>query len=117
MHLDRDDRGEINDKVVIDGSEVVYPINQEIVTIRGAIPGEYIVNLYYYREGRPGGVAVTLKVERVNPEFRLVFVEQVFLESVDTERTVVRFTVTKDRELVDVNRLPRTLTPYGLEPE
>lgn len=119
MHLDRDDRGEINDKVVIDGSEVVYPINQEIVTIRGAIPGEYTVNLYYYREGRPGGagVAVTLKVERVNPEFRLVFVEQVFLESVDTEHTVVRFTVTKDRELVDVNRLPRTLTPYGLEPE
>ena len=117
MHLDRDDRGEINDKVVIDGNEVVYPINQEIVTIRGAIPGEYTVNLYYYQAGQPGGVAVTLKVERVNPELRLVFVEQVFLESVDTERTIVRFTVTKDRELVDVNRLPRMLTPYGLVPE
>ena len=120
MHLDRDDRGEINDKVIIDGSEVIYPINQEIVTIRGTIPGEYTVNLYYYQAGQVDhaeGVPVTLKVERVNPEFRLVFVEQVMLDAVDTERTVVRFTVTVDRELVDVNRLPRMLTPYGLVPQ
>lgn len=117
MHLDRDDRGEINDKVVIDGSEVIYPINQEIVTIRGAIPGEYTVNLYYYQAGQAGGVPVTLKVERVNPEFRLVFVEQIRLESVDAERTAVRFTITGDRELVNVNRLQRRLTPYELTPQ
>lgn len=117
MHLDRDDRGEINDRVVIDGNEVIYPINQEIVTIRGSIPGEYTVNLYYYQAGQPAGVPVILKVERVNPEFRLVFVDQVLLERVDTERTVVRFTVTPERELVDVNRLQRMLTPYALEPE
>jgi hypothetical protein len=117
MHLDRDDRGEINDKVVIDGKEVVYPINQEIVTIRGAIPGEYTVNLYYYRAGQTGGVPVTLKVERVNPEFRLVFVDQITLEAEDVEVTAVRFTVTRNRELVGVNRLQRTLTPYQLVPE
>jgi len=27
---------------------VVHPINQEVVTIRGIISGEYIVNLHYY---------------------------------------------------------------------
>ncbi len=116
MHLDRDDRGEVNDKVVIDGNEVIYPINQEIVTIRGAIPGEYTVNLFYYRAGPVEGVPVTLKVERVNPEFRLVFVDQITLEAEDTERTAVRFTLTKDRELINVNRLQRVLTPYELEP-
>lgn len=117
MHLDRDDRGEINDTVVVDGEEVVYPINQEIVTLRGSLPGEYTVNLYYYQAYGAGGVPVTVKVERVNPEFKLIFVRQVLMESEDTEKTVVRFTVTADRRLISTNQIPRTLTPYKLEPQ
>lgn len=46
LHLDRDDRGEINDTILVNGEQLIYPINQEVVTIRGIIPGEYIVNLY-----------------------------------------------------------------------
>ena len=117
MHLDRDDRGEINDTVVIDGNEVIYPINQEIVTIRGSIPGEYIVNLYYYKASGSLPTPVTVKVERVNPEFQLAYVSQVTLETEDTEKTVVRFTVTSDNEIVNVNQIPRILTPYRLEPQ
>ena len=117
MHLDRDDRGEINDKVMVDGKEVIYPINQEIVTLRGTIAGEYTINLYYYKAYGETGVPVTLKVERVNPEFKLVFVRQVAMESEDVEKTVVRFSVTRDRELVGVNHTPRMLTPYRLEPQ
>lgn len=117
MHLDRDDRGEINDKVMVDGEEVIYPINQEIVTLRGTIPGEYTINLYYYKAYAQTGVPVTLKVERVNPEFQLVFVRQVTMESEDVEKTVVRFTVTRERELVGINHTPRNLTPYRLEPQ
>ena len=48
LHLDRDDRGVVNDKIIIDGKEVIYPINREVVTLRGIIPGEYVVNLYLY---------------------------------------------------------------------
>ena len=48
LHLDRDDQGIINDVVTIDGEEIIYPINREVVTLRGIIPGEYILNLYLY---------------------------------------------------------------------
>ena len=43
LHLDRDDQGIINDVVTIDGEEIIYPINREVVTLRGIIPGEYIL--------------------------------------------------------------------------
>jgi len=114
MHLDRDDRGELNDTVEIDGATVVYPINQEIVTLRGIITGEYVVNLHYYQAAGTGPVPVTVKVERVNPEFRLTFVDQVELRRQDEERTVVRFSVTREREVKNINRLPKILTPYAL---
>ncbi len=114
MHLDRDDRGEINDTVEIDGRKVVYPINQEIVTLRGTITGEYVVNVYYYQSITGESVPVTVKVERVNPEFKLVFVDQVVLERQDTEKTVVRFTVTASRDIKDVRDTPKVLTPYAL---
>ena len=48
LHLDRDDQGNITDTVIIEGKSVVYPVNQEVVTIRGIVGGEYILNLYYY---------------------------------------------------------------------
>ena len=117
MHLDRDDRGEINDTVEIDGEVVIYPINQEIVTVRGTIPGEYVVNVYYYETVTGNAVPVTVKVERVNPEFKLVFVDRVELEHVDVERTVVRFTINDRRDVVHVSRVPKNLTPYMLQPQ
>jgi len=46
MHLDRDDRGTIADRIIIDGKNIENPANQEIVTIRGYMAGEYVVNLY-----------------------------------------------------------------------
>lgn len=114
MHLDRDDRGEINDTVEIDGRTVVYPINQEIVTLRGTITGQYVVNVYYYQSVSGEPVPVTVKVERVNPEFKLAFVDQVVLEAQNIEKTVVRFTVTSGREIKDIRRTPKVLTPYLL---
>ncbi len=48
LHLKRDDRGELNDTLLIDGKEEVHPINQEFITIRKRNTGEYIVNLFYY---------------------------------------------------------------------
>lgn len=114
MHLDRDDRGELNDTVEIDGETKIYPINQEIVTLRGTITGEYVVNLYYYESASRQPVPVTVKVERVNPQFELTFVDQVVLQAVDEERTVVRFTITSGRDVIRVNRMQKTLTPYAL---
>jgi hypothetical protein len=117
LHLDRDDRGEINDTIIVDGQELLYPINQEVVTIRGIIPGEYTVNLYYYTAAQPRPVEALVKVERVNPTLQTVFVEKVELAAQDDEHTVVRFTLDRKAGFGNINRLPKTLTPYALDPD
>jgi hypothetical protein len=115
LHLDRDDQGNVSDTVVINGKEVVYPINQEVVTIRGIIAGEYTVNLYYYENRSNKPVNVAVKIEKVNPSLRLVYVDQVELERRDVEKTVLRFTLTGDGEFQGVNHNPKVLTNYNLE--
>lgn len=116
LHLDRDDRGEINDTIIVDGEELIYPINQEVVTIRGVIPGEYVVNLYYYTAAQPEPVEALVKVEKVNPTLQTVFVKRVTLAQQDEEMTVVRFSLDRRGRLSDLNDLQKRLTPYGLEP-
>lgn len=116
LHLDRDDQGDIGDTIEIDGEEVVYPINQEIVTIRGIIEGEYVVNLYYYEKRDPDPVEAVVRIDQVNPTLTTVFVDKVTLSEQDEERTVVRFTPLRKGGIINVNRRPRTLTPYALEP-
>jgi hypothetical protein len=115
LHLDRDDRGEVNDTVMIDGEEVVYPINQEVVTIRGIIPGEYIVNLYYYAAAQPQPVEALVKVEKVNPTLQTVYVRKVQMIRQDDEQTVVRFTLDPSGRIAGTNELQKRLTPYGLD--
>ena len=51
MYLDKDDLGYANDIVKnVDGTITKVNINREVVTIRGIIPGEYIINAHYYSE-------------------------------------------------------------------
>ena len=60
MHLDKDDLGASNDTVTnADGSTTTVRINREVITIRGIIEGEYIINAHYYSmrlwaDTRPG---------------------------------------------------------------
>lgn len=116
LHLDRDDRGEINDTITVNGEKVVYPINQEVVTIRGIIPGEYVVNLYYYKAAGTLPVDTLVKVEKVNPTLQTVFVRKVVMEQQDDELTVVRFVLDENGQIKGMNSLPKRLTPYALDP-
>jgi hypothetical protein len=117
LHLDRDDQGNLNDTVVINGVEVVHPINQEVVTIRGILSGEYVVNLHYYQSQSNSPVTANIKVEKVNPLLRLVFFDQLILNKVDDEKTALRFELDGNGEIVGINQLEKILTPYGLDPE
>lgn len=116
LHLDRDDRGEINDTITVNGETRVYPINQEVVTIRGIVAGEYVVNLYYYKQTDPQPVEALVKVEKVNPTLKTVFVEKVVLDNQDDEKTVVRFELNDQGEIAGMSQLPVVLTPYALDP-
>ncbi|MCB1802221.1 MAG: hypothetical protein KDI82_11085 [Gammaproteobacteria bacterium] len=114
LHLDRDDRGEVNDTITVGGREVVYPINQEVVTIRGIIPGEYTVNLYYYTAASTQPVEALVKVEKVNPTLQTVFVKKQQLLQQDEEHTIVRFRLDREGTLNGLSELPKRLTPYAL---
>ena len=52
MYLDRDDRGSANNTIVVNGKKVTNPIRQEVLTLRGILPGEYVVNAHYFEIGR-----------------------------------------------------------------
>jgi len=116
LHLDRDDQGNINDTVMINGREVVHPINQEVVTIRGILSGEYVVNLHYYQSHSNKPVKASIKVEKVNPLLRLVYIGQLTLDKVDDEKTALRFELDNKGELVGMSQLEKTLTPYQVDP-
>ncbi|MDZ7813223.1 MAG: hypothetical protein U5L74_08915 [Ideonella sp.] len=109
MHLDRDDRGLANDTLVINGQQVVNPLNQEVVTVRGFAPGEYTVNLHYYdtKNGEP--VTATVSVVKVNPRAEVVFYGSLDLARKGDEATAVRFMVNRDGGVEGVNTLPKTL--------
>jgi len=111
MHLDRDDLGRRNDVVEIAGRLVVNPINQETVSIRGIVPGEYVVNLHLYRALDNQPVPATVKVEKLNPKVELVFQGPVTLIEQGDERTAARFLVGADGRILDVSKLPKHLVP------
>lgn len=115
LHLDRDDRGVVNDKIIIDGKEVIYPINREVVTLRGIIPGEYVVNLYLYDHKSNSPVEAKIIIEKVNPSLRLVFVGDVILKNEDTELTITKFRLDSEGNFKSIYAVNEILTPYSLK--
>ena len=117
LHLDRDDRGEYLDQVMVNGEKVTFPLNQETVTLRGIIPGEYTVNVYNFLNPSNRPVPVSVKVEKLNPTVKVVYYESMNLRGVGDERTAVRFTLdaegnysnlnTNQDSLVEAVRAPR----------
>jgi hypothetical protein len=115
LHLDRDDQGIINDVVIINNKEVIYPINREVVTLRGIIPGEYIVNLYLYEHKSKEPVEVKIIIEKVNPSLKLVYFNDTVLETKDTELTIARFNLDAKGDFTIGSLQKEILTPYELK--
>ena len=109
MHLDRDDRGTVHDRIRVDGREIANPLNQETVSIRSLAPGPYVVNLLHYKENRGGTLPVEVKVEKLNPEVEVVYYGSHALEGAGHELTAVRFAIGPGGDVRDVNRTPKSL--------
>jgi len=109
MYLDRDDRGDANDAILINGQRIVSPFRQEVVTLRGIVPGEFTANVQYYqsRDGQP--VDVSVSIIKVNPRAEVVFFGQLRLARQGDEATAARFTLLPDGKVVNVNTLPKSL--------
>ncbi len=114
MHLDRDDRGNLADNINIKGDVVSSPINQETVTVRGLQAGEYVINLLHYKSNFKEPLPVTVKVEKLNPTVELIYYGQHFLNGVGDEITALRFLVDGDKEVAEINQIPKRLLTKAL---
>ncbi len=103
MHLDRDDLGKMNDQQFVPGVGMVnYPYNREITTIRGIMPGEYVFNIHLYRkEHRDSSVPVTVILEKLNPQVKLLYSKVITLTDYWEEKTVIRFVLDVDGEITE----------------
>jgi len=107
MHLDKDDLGAMNDTVVnADGSISTVKINREVVTIRGIIKGEYVVNGHYYSlrsydKINPPKPNITVRVElhKVNP-YSILWVGEKQFNHRGQEETFVRFRLDEDGKIL-----------------
>ena len=114
MHLDKDDLGSANDTVVnADGTISTVKINREVITIRGIIAGEYIINAHYYserdysnidkriemgtsaRKKKSKEVTVKIELHKVNP-YTIMWIGEKTFHSKGQEETFVRFRLDKD---------------------
>ena len=110
LHLDKDDLGQSNDSVILaDGTKKIIYLNREIMTIRGIVPGEYIVNNHLYsmksdKSRKP--MEVTTRVIKINP-FGEVHVGIITLPVSGAEETVIRFTIDPNGYVTSKNRRQR----------
>jgi len=109
MSLDRDDRGDYKNTLVVNGKTIRNPIRQEIVQMRALIPGEYVVNIHHYLATTPDPVPVSVTVEKINPKAEVVFYDRLFVDHTGDEKTAVRFTVGDDTKITDINTRPKSL--------
>jgi len=109
MSLDRDDTGREQNMVTLpDGRVVQSQFNEEQVSIRGIVEGEYVVNVHMYRktDALPTNVEVALFKSGAGGDME-IHKQMVTLTTEREEETAFRFTLTRDGGAVDVNRLPK----------
>ena len=117
MHLDRDDIGYVNDQIILpDGSKVAYAYNQEILTIRGFIPGEWTLNIHMYNKREKEPTEAQVKIEKLNPQNKIIFFKTFKLKRVWQEITITRFTMTSSGEFLNWNNLSKSLVPDDFKP-
>jgi hypothetical protein len=117
MVLDHDDTGQLSNQVTLSNGEVVQSaLNEETVELRGqVVPGEYVCNVQMYAMRDPTPVKVSISLYKTSGSDDMkVHNEIIVLSKKGQEATAFRFTLMKDGDVVDVNRLQkRFVGPNG----
>ncbi|OGF25268.1 hypothetical protein A2303_03210 [Candidatus Falkowbacteria bacterium RIFOXYB2_FULL_47_14] len=109
-HIDRDDLGKINDTITLaNGETVKYEHNQEIVTIRGFISGEWTLNIHMYRKRDKEPISAEIKIEKLNPSVKTLFYKKLLLSRQWEEVTVTRFIMDSGGNISAWNTLSKKL--------
>ena len=115
MHLDRDDTGLSFDTISTSFGIVEYKENREMVTIRGYVPGEYVVNVHMYTKREDAETPVTIILEKINP-YKVVTGRNVVLKLRGDEKTAFRFTVDDEGKVIQTNQLEKGLAKRNPRP-
>ena len=115
MHLDRDDTGLSFDTISTSFGLVEYKENREMVTIRGYVPGEYVVNVHMYTKREDAETPVTIILEKINP-YKVVTGRNVVLKVKGDEKTAFRFTVDDEGKVIQTNQLEKGLAKRNPRP-
>lgn len=109
MVLERDNRGQANDFVMIDEEKVRSPTRQELVSVRGIVAGEYTVNVYHFVAQTSEPVPVKVTVEKLNPTVSIVSETTLMMAGAGAEKTAMRFTLDDKGEVTNVNQTERSI--------
>jgi len=110
MHLDRDDLGHLNDTITMpDGSKQIVTVNQELTTIRGFIEGEWTVNIHYYSKRSKENANVVVRIDKLNPTVRVIFIKKITLTKAWEEQTVVRLRMSSSGDILSLDETPKKL--------
>ena len=115
MHLDRDDLGHRNDTINTPNGPIEYKENREIVTLRGFVPGEYVVNVHMYMKREKAPTEVMIVLEKLNP-YMIIMAKNVILTTNGQEDTAFRFVVDSEGAVIKVNELKKTLVKPKVGP-
>ena len=116
MVLDRDDRGGINNTIMVNGKQIMSPIREETVSIRGIVAGEYTVNVQYYL-GHPerAGAGLGQGREDQSRSSRSSTTTRIMLDHAGQETTAVRFRIAEDGSVTDINHREKSLDPVDAQ--
>ena len=107
--LNRDCLG-ANTTEINEQGEIVNKLNEEIISIRGVITGEYIINAHAYNmKGSPTPLKVIVKLIKSKPYGITITKEREFFNTGD-EQTFFRFTLDKNGNVIENNELQIKLT-------
>lgn len=109
MTLERDNRGRANDFIRVAGERIHSPIREELVSIRGIIPGEYTVNIYHFVAQTKIPVPVTVTIQKLNPRVSIVARETLQMNQGGVEKTAARFTLDDKGEVTGTSRIDRSI--------
>jgi len=110
-HLDRDDIGRAADYIIdANGNKIEYKHNQEITTIRMPIEGEWVLNIHMYKKWEQGvPTVVEVKMDKLNPSVKTIFLQKIVIEKHWEEVTVARFQMSKAGDILFWNTLPKAM--------
>lgn len=114
MHLDRDDLGISNDTITTyGGKQITVPKNEERVTLRGIIPGEYIVNVHMYTKRELKPTEVTVRLLQLQGGDTEVLGKTVTLAEDGDEGTAFRFTLDENGNIINTSFEFMSLYTFG----